>query len=253
MDMSQKPEGATHYVEGSCSPWEKRIGDDWFTFNCGTGEWWCCSRGTGDTRLETESGMAPLPIEPTVTNPTLETMLAEWRDLEARAQVAQAEADALFEHAGQCHGEIVVRLAELGWGAPRAPMVPGEPVVTLDTPECCKPTDDERKLLANGDYTPDELWGGSRPTCPKCIDRQTVVNEPVVTLDTPLDMTDWRNWQVGDIVKRVRSDHASMMSVGEEGPIKEITDHPTNPIRVDLFYVPNVADLEWISRPSTQP
>lgn len=64
--------------------------------------------------------------------PTLETMLFEWRDLEARAQAAQAEADALFEHAGQCHGEIVVRLAELGWGAPRAPMVPGEPVVTLD-------------------------------------------------------------------------------------------------------------------------
>lgn len=69
--------------------------------------------------------------EPT-TVPTLETMLVEWRDLEARAQAAQAEADALFEHAGQCHGEIVVRLAELGWGAPRAPMVPGEPVVTLD-------------------------------------------------------------------------------------------------------------------------
>ena len=62
-----------------------------------------------------------------MSTPTLETMLAEWRDLEARAQAAQAEADALFEHAGQCHGEIVVRLAELGWGAPR-----GKPVVTLD-------------------------------------------------------------------------------------------------------------------------
>ena len=67
-----------------------------------------------------------------MSTPTLETMLTEWRDLEARAQAAQAEADALFEHAGQCHGEIVVRLAELGWGAPRAAMVPGEPVVTLD-------------------------------------------------------------------------------------------------------------------------
>jgi len=65
-----------------------------------------------------------------MSTPTLETMLTEWRDLTARAQAAQAEADALFEHAGQCHGEIVVRLAELGWGAPR--MVPGEPVVTLD-------------------------------------------------------------------------------------------------------------------------
>jgi hypothetical protein len=72
------------------------------------------------------------PIPGTTATPTLETMLAEWRDLEARAQAAQAEADALFEHAGQCHGEIIVRLAELGWGAPRGPMVPGEPVVTLD-------------------------------------------------------------------------------------------------------------------------
>jgi hypothetical protein len=74
-----------------------------------------------------------------LTTPTLETMLTEWRDLEARAQAAQAEADALFEHAGQCHGEVVVRLAELGWGAPRGPMVPGEPVVTLDEPECRPP------------------------------------------------------------------------------------------------------------------
>lgn len=76
--------------------------------------------------------VAPAPGHVTVTTPTLETMLTEWRNLEARAQAAQAEADALFEHAGQCHGEIVVRLAELGWGAPRGPMVPGEPVVTLD-------------------------------------------------------------------------------------------------------------------------
>ena len=81
------------------------------------------------------------------TTPTLETMLAEWRDLNARAQVAQAEADALFEHAGQCHGEIVVRLAELGWGAPRGPMVPGEPVVTLDEPEA---------WVVNGHTAPDD-------------------------------------------------------------------------------------------------
>lgn len=131
MDMSQKPEGATHYVEGSCAPWGKRIGDTWLAWDPEDSEWFEVS-DAGDTRFETESGMAPLPIEPAVTAPTLETMLAEWRDLEARAQAAQAEADVLFEHAGQCHGEIVVRLAELGWGAPR--MVPGEPVVTLDTP-----------------------------------------------------------------------------------------------------------------------
>ena len=76
------------------------------------------------TRAQWETAVA---ARHTAVTPTLETMLAEWRDLEARAQAAQAEADALFEHAGQCHGEIVVRLAELGWGAPR-----GKPVVTLD-------------------------------------------------------------------------------------------------------------------------
>ncbi|MEE5046272.1 hypothetical protein V2J81_23220 [Pseudomonas alliivorans] len=35
--------------------------------------------------------------------------------------------------------------------------------------ECCTPTDEERALLAAGDCTPEELWGGPRPTCPKCI------------------------------------------------------------------------------------
>lgn len=35
--------------------------------------------------------------------------------------------------------------------------------------ECCTPTHEEKQLLANGDYTPEELWGGNRPTCPKCI------------------------------------------------------------------------------------
>jgi len=86
------------------------------------------------TRADWDAYHAPATVtaQPAPTTPTLETMLTEWRDLEARAQAAQAEADALFEHAGHCHGEIVVRLAELGWGAPRGPMVPGEPVVTFD-------------------------------------------------------------------------------------------------------------------------
>jgi hypothetical protein len=35
--------------------------------------------------------------------------------------------------------------------------------------ECCSPTTLEKELLASGDYTPEELWGGKRPTCPKCI------------------------------------------------------------------------------------
>lgn len=34
---------------------------------------------------------------------------------------------------------------------------------------CCVPSAEEKALLATGEYTPQELWGGSRPTCPKCF------------------------------------------------------------------------------------
>ena len=35
--------------------------------------------------------------------------------------------------------------------------------------QCCKPTAEEEALLASGEYRPEELWGGSRPTCPQCF------------------------------------------------------------------------------------
>lgn len=34
---------------------------------------------------------------------------------------------------------------------------------------CCVPTARDMELLNSGEYTPEELWGGSRPTCPACI------------------------------------------------------------------------------------
>lgn len=37
--------------------------------------------------------------------------------------------------------------------------------------KCCEPTEEELLLLRNGDFTPEELWGGSKPTCPKCINK----------------------------------------------------------------------------------
>lgn len=35
--------------------------------------------------------------------------------------------------------------------------------------QCCEPTAEEEALLASGEYRPEELWGGPRPTCPKCF------------------------------------------------------------------------------------
>lgn len=37
------------------------------------------------------------------------------------------------------------------------------------TDKCCEPTEEELALIQSGDYRPEELWGGTRPTCPKCI------------------------------------------------------------------------------------
>lgn len=34
---------------------------------------------------------------------------------------------------------------------------------------CCTPTAAEIELLSSGDFCAEELWGGHRPTCPKCI------------------------------------------------------------------------------------
>lgn len=44
---------------------------------------------------------------------------------------------------------------------------------TAQSAECCKPTEAELKLIADGEYRAEELWGGSRPTCPKCIGKAT--------------------------------------------------------------------------------
>lgn len=35
----------------------------------------------------------------------------------------------------------------------------------------CEPTAEDLKLIADGDYCAEELWGGPRPTCPECIEK----------------------------------------------------------------------------------
>ncbi len=41
---------------------------------------------------------------------------------------------------------------------------------------CCVPTAEELASLQAGDYTPEELWGGPEPTCPKCIGKKGTQN-----------------------------------------------------------------------------
>lgn len=123
VDWSQAPEGATHKA-GEFGLWYK------LNFIDDTASYWTGSKwgNSGTASSYNDGSLDDMTVRPI---PTLETMLTEWRDLTARAQAAQAEADALFEHAGQCHGEICVRLAELGWGAPRVAAVVSEPMLDM--------------------------------------------------------------------------------------------------------------------------
>lgn len=196
IDWSQAPEGATHFCETSgCAEFGKQENGVWFFARPG-GEWVECA-WQNHVNFTRDDAV----VRPTVTTPTLETMLAEWRDLQARAQAAQAEADALFEHAGQCHGEIVVRLAELGWGVP---------------------------------------------------------GEPVVALDTPLDMTDWHNWQVGDLIRVVNNEgYDNLISTGNEYSVVTVDDGYPDLTSLRIAISDHEVWLDrdhmlWISRPSAQ-
>ncbi|MCQ9423426.1 hypothetical protein NRB16_07815 [Pseudomonas sp. LJDD11] len=40
--------------------------------------------------------------------------------------------------------------------------------------KCCVATPEEQALLASGEYTPEELWGGSSPSCPECHGQKAV-------------------------------------------------------------------------------
>lgn len=65
------------------------------------------------------------------------------------------------EEADQSADDIISRAERL---APKA-SASAEPSAR----GCCVPSAEEKALLATGEYTPQELWGGSRPTCPKCF------------------------------------------------------------------------------------
>ncbi|WP_253111173.1 hypothetical protein [Pseudomonas sp. 21LCFQ010] len=44
----------------------------------------------------------------------------------------------------------------------------------LASGKCCQPTAEELAALQAGDCTPEELWGGGRPNCPKCHDSKAL-------------------------------------------------------------------------------
>ena len=87
--------------------------------------------------------------------------IAGWTN-ETRAAVLEAFQDELNESASYAWYDAaiadLIKLVE-------ALSASAEP----SAPKCCTPTDEEEALLASGDYRPEELWGGGRPTCPKCI------------------------------------------------------------------------------------
>lgn len=89
-------------------------------------------------------------------------------DLETATQRADAAERKLGEAVGLLRRAYQGKPADL-IGLPGA--VAALLSASAEPAKCCTPTAEERQLLANGDYRPEELWGGDRPTCPKCVNQ----------------------------------------------------------------------------------
>lgn len=72
----------------------------------------------------------------------------------------------------------------------------------------------------------------------------------VVSEFTGVDMQDWRNWKVGDIVMRIYNSVCSAMPMDEEYPVDSIDwSDEDQPIKIGDWYWPYVCDLKFIRRP----
>ncbi|ORM78310.1 hypothetical protein [Pantoea eucrina] len=78
--------------------------------------------------------------------------------------------------------------AELGWRdmqiaalQQKLDAVLAENVALKNYNLCCRPTEEEQKLLREGDYTPEELWGvGGVKSCPECSDAKTPATDTLL-------------------------------------------------------------------------
>ena len=70
-------------------------------------------------------------------------------------------------------------------------------------------------------------------------------------VDPVEDMSDWRNWKVGDLIERVSSKKTSGMPLNEPMEINRIDEKaPDQPAQVGNGWWPYLCDVKWHSRPS---
>ena len=74
-------------------------------------------------------------------------------------------------------------------------------------------------------------------------------NTPVQGLTDQVDMQDWRNWKVGDIIVVIRTSQSSGAAIGEYLVTGIDYDDERQPIELANIYFPLVSDLKFIRRP----
>jgi len=114
---------------------------------------------------------------------------------------------------------------------------PSTPVV--ERQQCCTPTPEEKKLLAAGDYTPEELWGGNRPTCPKCINAAP----PELA---ELQATIVRLTAENERIKKI-ADNYYALGVDANLEIERLKGEPGEPVALQHVAVSEGGKLRWMT------
>lgn len=127
-------------------------------------------------------------LRKTLPNSTTELvdLRAKLAERDARLRIYESFPGYLID---RCEGETIYEESLQHWlsdhiktistsAEPSVPLVAVEAVTFISeraepsASKCCTPTAEDEALLASGDYRPEELWGGSRPTFPKCINSE---------------------------------------------------------------------------------